>query len=80
MTRLLALACMSLAMASAAAAMPISKAGPPAAVHPAHGCHQTWRKSEKGWHRHGPKCDLREGLADKHKRPGTRKKASATSA
>jgi hypothetical protein len=28
----------------------------------AHGCHQGWQQSPEGLHRHGSKCERREGV------------------
>jgi hypothetical protein len=30
----------------------------------AHGCHQGWQAGPGGLHRHGPKCERREGITD----------------
>src|SRR3954471_13084120 len=50
-------------------------AEPPGIVQPVHGCHQTWQRSGRGLHRHGPECDLREGLADRQKSKKSKPKA-----
>ena len=33
----------------------------------AHGCHQGWQQSAEGVHRHGPKCERREGVTERRK-------------
>lgn len=46
----------------------------------AHGCHQSWQQTGlQGWHRHGPKCDTRQGqgLSERSKQ---RRKHSRSSA
>jgi hypothetical protein len=39
-----------------------------ATIHTIHGCHQSWAPSRQGWHRHGPRCEKREGITDRSKR------------
>jgi hypothetical protein len=46
----------------------------------AHGCHQSWQQSGlQGWHRHGPKCETRQGqgLSDRSKQGRKRSRSSA---
>jgi hypothetical protein len=38
-----------------------------ATIHTIHGCHQTWAPGRQGWHRHGPRCELRKGLGEQRK-------------
>lgn len=77
MRRLLVLIVLLLPAAVPAGAMPLMRFVPPSAVQPAHGCHQSWRSSERGWHRHGPTCDTREGEADRSRRGSKARKSAA---
>jgi hypothetical protein len=46
----------------------------------AHGCHQSWQQSGlQGWHRHGPKCEARQGqgLSDRSKQGRKHSRSSA---
>jgi hypothetical protein len=60
--------------AGSARAAPVSAdaimaaAQPAAMIHTIHGCHQSWAPSREGWHRHGPRCEKREGVTDQRKR------------
>jgi hypothetical protein len=46
----------------------------------AHGCHQSWQQSGlQGWHRHGPKCETRQGqgLSERTKQGRKRSRSRA---
>lgn len=63
--------------AQSVAAMPMADLGDEGIALRIHGCHQNWRQSERGWHRHGPKCETREGLANRTKQRGKGDRARA---
>ena len=37
---------------------------------PVHGCHQTYGRDLRGWHRHGKHCETQRGIAKRFKRNG----------
>jgi hypothetical protein len=51
-------------LSAGASAHPV---GSVAIIHTIHGCHQTWAPGRPGWHRHGPRCELRKGLGEQRK-------------
>ncbi len=42
----------------------------------AHGCHQGWQQSPEGLHRHGAKCERRDGVTDQRKQNGRAKRSA----
>src|SRR3954454_19365682 len=47
----------------------------------AHGCHQSWQQSDlQGWHRHGQRCETRQGQGVTHRSKQGRTRSRSSSA